>query len=1043
MRIGGRILLVAATLASSFVVGLGGSGAAAFAGEISLLNGGGPDGVMSAVDHPLKRSEAEDVAVLDDGTIAVTGGTYTYLLGADGSIELRDWLATEVAVSASGDTLLGSAFNIIYEYDPATGESTVLAGQGVDGYANGPVEDSLVANPKGLVAWGDAIIFAESTTSMVRRIENGMVSRVAGTGATSQFGGDGGNALAAWLSRPSDVAVDESGQIYVVDRLNHAIRLIALDNTITTIAGQGQSAGFAGDGGPAVGALLDRPGHVVIDADGDVLFTDVGNNRIRKVSTATGVITTVAGTGVAESSGDGGLAVDAGLTDLGGLALDGQGRIVFTEGNRVRRFVDGGVIETIAGTGFSNYGIEDGPVWYASLDDRGSIAVDVDDSLLVGSNNTIRRVEGDRIGLVAGTAGVDGVSGDGGPAADATFATTAMVVDDAGNTYVSDVWKNVVRKIAPDGTISTFAGDGTRGFSGDGGPATEAQLNGPIGLDVGPDGSVYIADDGRVRKVAPDGTISTIAGNGVSYPYAGSGDGGPALEASLGALYDVAVDSVGNVWLNGSAGVRRVGVDGVITTVAEIDRRDSMRLPQSIVVDAADNVFASLIESVVMITPAGEVRTVAISVDGWPESPEPGATAATVSVGFVNDMAISSDGDLYLLSSDEVVYNRDESATQFGLLYRIEGIAAAELEAYVPADPAPLRLLDTREAGEDRLAAGGERRVVVAGRAGVEADATAVVVNLTAVRPGGDGYLTVYPCGDAPSPPTSNLNYSPGYIVANAAIVPLGDDGAICVSSSADTDVLVDVQGWYTAATDYTTTTPFRLVDSRIGLGTPTQLDAREEVRIDVAGVAPIPTGTGAAAMNVTAVRSADRGYITMYPCGDRPYASSLNTWPGHAIANLVITDLADTGEVCVYSSTDTEIIIDVHGWFPTQSSYYPLTPLRVEDTRTSGTPVAGGTELEVDVRGGSIPDLARVAVVNVTAVGAQGPAFVTVYPCGQPRPVVSNNNTSADRTVATAVVAELSDEGTICVYSSITSHIIVDVVGWQSFTRVSDPPST
>ena len=321
--------------------------------------------------------------------------------------------------------------------------------------------------------------------------------------------------------------------------------------TINTAAGTG-ARGYSGDGGPATSAQLNQPDGVAVDAAGNLYIADTNNNRIRKVAPG-GTISTVAGTGTSGYSGDGGPATSAQLHYPSGVAVDSSGNLYIADSYnyRIRKVAPGGTISTLAGTGTQGYSGDGGPATSAKLDYPYGVAVDSSGNLYIADmrNYRVRKVApGGTISTVAGT-GTSGYSGDGGPATSAKLSyTSGVAVDSSGNLYIADEGNNRIRKVAPGGTISTVAGTGTSGYSGEGGPATSAQLNTPYGVAVDAAGNLYIADTNnkRIREVAPGGTIWTVAGDGHS-TY--SGDGGPAISASLYNPTGAAVDATGRVYV--------------------------------------------------------------------------------------------------------------------------------------------------------------------------------------------------------------------------------------------------------------------------------------------------------------------------------------------------------------------------------------------------------------------------------------------------------------------------------------------------------------
>ena len=383
--------------------------------------------------------------------------------------------------------------------------------------------------------------------------------------------GDGGPAIAAVLRFPTGVAVDGAGDLYIADRSNNRIRKIDSTGTITTIAGTGER-GFGGDGGPAVQAQFNFPYGVAVDSAGNLYIADSSNNRIRKVD-STGTITTIAGTGTSGFSGDGGAAVQAQFNFPTGVAVDGAGNLYIadTSNQRIRKVDSTGTIITIAGTGTSGFSGDGGDAVQAQFNFPYGVAVDSAGNLYIAdsSNQRIRKIDSTgTITTMAGT-GTSGFSGDGGDAVQAQLNyPNGVAVDSAGNLYIADRNNQRIRKIDSTGTITTMAGTGEGDFGGDGGPAIQAQLSFPVGVAVDSAGNLYIADTSnqRVRKIDSTGTITTIAGT----EYGFSGDGRAATEAQLQFPHGVAVDSAGNLYIadSGNQRIRRVDSTGTITTIA-------------------------------------------------------------------------------------------------------------------------------------------------------------------------------------------------------------------------------------------------------------------------------------------------------------------------------------------------------------------------------------------------------------------------------------------------------------------------------------------
>ena len=483
---------------------------------------------------------------VSNGVITTVAGNGTPGFSGDNGPAISAQLngPSGVAVDSAGNLYIADYLNQRIR-KVSGGLITTVAGDGTPWFGgdNGPATRAELWYPSGLaVDSAGNLYIADTFNHRIRKISNGVITTAAGGGPSL---GDNGPAASAQLLYPYDVAVDAAGSLYIADTGHNRIRKVS-NGVIATVAGTGTCC-FSGDNGPAASAQVFGPQGVAVDSAGNLYIADFLSHRIRKVSN--GVITTVAGNGTSGFSGDNGPATSAQLSYPAGVAVDSAGNLYIadTSNNRIRK-VSGGVISTVAAIGTCCFSGDDGPATSAQLANPGGVAVDSAGNLYITDpwNYRVRRVSNGVISTVAGN-GVVGFSGDNGPATSARFTDPeGIAVDSAGNLYIADTVGSRIRKVS-NGVISTVAGTGTYGFSGDNGPATSAQLSYPHGVAVDSAGNLYIGDTANesIRKIS-NGVISTVAGNGTS---GFSGDNGPATSAQLSTPEGVAVNGAGNVYI--------------------------------------------------------------------------------------------------------------------------------------------------------------------------------------------------------------------------------------------------------------------------------------------------------------------------------------------------------------------------------------------------------------------------------------------------------------------------------------------------------------
>jgi trimeric autotransporter adhesin len=562
-------------VAGNGIAGFSGDGGAAVNASLNFPNGVAVD---AAGNLYIADTFNYRIRKVSNGIITTIAGNGTGGFSGDGGPAINASLQTPygLTVDGAGNIYIADTYN--YRVRKITaGVINTIVGNGVAGYSGdgGSATSASLYQPLSVAVDSAGTLYIGAVSTGVRKVTGGIITTVpipagfgqavavdpagalyvasgtqilkvssgktvtvAGNGSSGSLG-DGAPAISASLSEAYGVTVDSVGNLYIADTFNQRVRKVNSSGIITTVAKGGQT----GDGEPANSSFLFQPWGVAVDSSGNLFIADSGNNRVRKVSG--GIITTVAGNGNAGFSGDAGLAVNATLNGPRDVAVDGAGNLYIADSSNARvRKVSGGVITTVAGGNFAGDLGDGGPATSASINPE-SIALDAANNLYISdiANSRIRKVSAGIITTIAGN-GTPGYSGDGGPATAASIDPIigGIAVDSAGNVFVADSMNNRIRQVSG-GMITTVAGNGAGGFSGDGGPATNASLDYPSSVRVDAAGNIYIGDylNSRIRRVT-NGTITSVAGGGTG------GDGGPALGASF-AVFGLAVDASGDIFI--------------------------------------------------------------------------------------------------------------------------------------------------------------------------------------------------------------------------------------------------------------------------------------------------------------------------------------------------------------------------------------------------------------------------------------------------------------------------------------------------------------
>ena len=967
-----------------------------------------------------------------------------------------------VAADALGNVYFSSG-NMVFKVD-GVGSLTRVAGTGKAGYSgdSGVATEAQLNLPKGVaVDAGGTLYIADSGNNVVRKVTaDGVITTVVGGSATS-----------TQLNAPAGVAVDLSGNLFISDTRNCVVRELTAGGAMVTVAGNG-SCGFSGDGGAGASAQLNSPTGLAVDAAGRLYIADSGNNAIRRV--AAGVISTVAGVGgVPGNDGDGGPAVRARLNLPSGVAVDSAGNLYIADSavNVIRevRIADGSIV-TVAGNGRPGFAGDGGPAASAQLWAPWGVATDPAGDVFIADyyNYRVRKIGTDgNISTLAGN-GVSDYRGDGGPASSSQLAQPkAVAVDSSGNLYIADTFGNTVRKVTPDGTITTFAGTGLRGFSGDSGPATAAQLNRPRGLAVDSTGNVYISDtdNHRVREVTTDGNINTFAGTGVA---GFSGDGAGPASAELSSPSGLALDSSGNLYIAdfGNNVVREVSSSIILTIAGAFNpgyfgdgntgTNALLNSPASVALDSAGNLYIAdyynhAIRKITLSTKL--ISTVAGKGSAGYSGDGSAATSAQLFLPW--GVAVDSSGNIFIGDSGNNVVREVASS---GNITTVAGSTAGAAGYSGDGGAATSALLN----GASSLVVSASGNVYVADTNNnvirlLSAAGSHAVLSVTATH---SGFF---------QPGQTGAAYS---VVVSNATGAGPTSGAVTVTATASGGLTLDSMsgsGWSCSGSTCTRSDALGAGSSYPAIAVTGSVTAGSgssvAIRVAVAGGGSL----GAGASDAAAVLGAPAAPVLVSPANGAALvstaaglswssngATSFDVFLGTSSApsqvattnltsytppaglspgttyywQIVAVNRAGTASSAVWSFTT--------GFVVSGLQFIPVPPCRVADTRNVAGPFGGPTLTAGSTRSFAIPQsacnipaTALAYSLNVTVV-PQGPLpYLTLWPAGLAQPGVSTLNSNGGTVVANAAIVPAGTGGGVSVFAAGKTDVILDIDGY------------
>jgi sugar lactone lactonase YvrE len=914
----------------------------------------------------------------------------------------------------------------------------------------------------------------------------GAIATLAGNGNWSYV--DSSSPAAAAFRDPAGLALDVAGNLYIADSVNQAIRRVsAATGAVTTVAGTG-IAGNSGNGGLATAAQLNNPTGVALDAAGNLYIADQANNVVRKITASTGIIATVAGGGTiasgADGLGDGGLATNALLYGPADVAVDSIGNLYIADSfhHRVRVVnVSTGIITVVAGGGNSAGadGVGDGgPATGAQLSDPSGLALDAAGNLYIADagNCLVRRVDmtTGTISVAAGNRAY-GYSGDGGSALSASLASpTGVRVDPAGNIYIADFGNNVIRQVqAASGKIVTVAGSGANGYSGNGGAPTAAALANPNAIALDSAGSLYISDysNNVIRKVSfaapqafpsqnvgaasPAQTVTALNVGNQNLAFtslslspdfgqqaSGDLDCGPSSSISPGASCSIAI-----AFIPTTAGTLNEALNLITNSLGIPGSSQTINLSGTGTGSAATAPKASLNLASLTFSNQGTWTT---SASQTVTLSNPGGSAANISSIWLAGPA-SSDFRI-TTTCGSVLAVGASCGVSVSFAPTASGARSATLTFAdsVAGSPQTVALNGTGVAGTVSL---NTSALVFSQQLGTPSAAQSVVFSNIGANPVSIGSILLSgvnvsdfsittTCGSSLATGarcTTSATFLPGAAGARGASLIFTDDAASSSQTVTLSGTGMDIPA--SAGLRFIPVTPCRVADTRWPAGPfggpIVGLNNSRDFIVPNSGCG-IPATAQAYSLNLTVVPSGAIGYAEIWPTGQpQPVASLLNS-DGRVKANAAIVPAGTNGAVTVYSSDPTQVIVDINGYFvpasnPAALAFYPLTPCRVADTRNPNfAPALSKDEIRIfrvaNVCGA--PASAQAYSMNVTVVPRGVIGLLAAFPAGQSLPNSSTLNTGG-AVVANAAIVPAGTNGSVAVYSSDPTDVILDIDGY------------